>query len=97
MSASVDRIIAATATAFEVSPEELRGASRSRSVARARHVAMALTREITGASYPEIGRAFRRDHSTVLDGVRRVELLVERDARVAGLVDALRVELEGGA
>jgi len=43
--------------------------------ARARHVAMYLCREMTGKSFPTIGRAFGdRDHSTVIYACRKVEM-----------------------
>lgn len=41
-------------------------------LARPRHIAMYLARELTPRSYPEIGRMFRRDHTTVMSGVSRI-------------------------
>ena len=57
---------------------------RNRSVARPRQVAMALAKELTNHSLPEIGDAFGgRDHTTVLHACKRVKELRESDRRVA--------------
>ena len=49
------------------------GPCRLGHIAFARHRAMALLRWSTGMSYPAIGRIFRRDHTTVIAGVRHYE------------------------
>lgn len=56
------------------SAEDLRGRRRSRDLVRWRHVAYATLRLATAgrASYPELGRVFGRDHTTVMHGVARV-------------------------
>jgi len=70
------------ATHYGYTLEELLGPRRNRTLAKARHVAMLLARQ-QGLSYPELGRAFRRDHSTVISGVRSVRrrLLAEPQLR----------------
>ncbi|MFZ2508356.1 MAG: helix-turn-helix domain-containing protein, partial [Steroidobacteraceae bacterium] len=56
---------------------------RSRSIARPRQVAMALSRELTNHSLPEIGDAFGgRDHTTVLHACDRIKGLRDSDRRV---------------
>ena len=63
---------------------DLLSAGRSRSLARPRQVAMALAKELTRHSLPEIGDAFgRRDHTTVLHACRRIKALREEDQRIA--------------
>lgn len=53
---------------------------RSRSVARPRQVAMALSKELTNHSLPEIGDAFGgRDHTTVLHACRKIAQLREEN------------------
>ena len=55
---------------------------RSRSVARPRQLAMALARELTNHSLPEIGNAFGgRDHTTVLHACRKIDELKESDSK----------------
>ena len=64
--------------------EELRGPSRYRLVALARHELMGwLRRNVPGLSYPDIGRLLDRDHTTVISGVRKAGALAARDPRVA--------------
>lgn len=45
----------------------------SQQISAVRYMAMALCRELTGASLPEIGRFFGRDHSTVLHGLQTID------------------------
>jgi chromosomal replication initiator protein len=55
---------------------------------------MFLARELTGQSFPEIGRGFGdRDHSTVLHAVRSVSTEVTRDPELAVTVNNLRARL----
>lgn len=57
---------------------------RSRSVARPRQLAMALAKELTNHSLPEIGDAFGgRDHTTVLHACRKIEELKKTDMRIS--------------
>jgi chromosomal replication initiator protein len=56
---------------------------RTRSVARPRQVAMALARELTEHSLPEIGDAFGgRDHTTVIHACEQVRKLKDSDSRI---------------
>ena len=56
---------------------------RTRSIARPRQVAMALTKEMTTHSLPEIGEAFGgRDHTTVMHACRTIEKLRETENRL---------------
>ena len=50
----------------------VKGSARSKATSEARSVAMYLTRQLTGMSYPEIGRIFDRHHTTVLKNVEQV-------------------------
>jgi len=62
---------------------DLLSKKRSRSIARPRQFGMALAKELTNHSLPEIGDAFGgRDHTTVLHGCRRIESLRETDKRI---------------
>ena len=62
---------------------ELTGKKRNRSFARPRQIAMALSRELTGNSYPEIGQAFDgRDHSTVIHACEKVNELRAEDSHL---------------
>ncbi|RZU99522.1 chromosomal replication initiator protein DnaA [Spiribacter vilamensis] len=67
---------------YKVRVSDLLSKRRSRSIARPRQMAMALAKELTSHSLPEIGDAFGgRDHTTVLHACRKVQELRESDAR----------------
>jgi hypothetical protein len=61
------------ANQFLVTPASVLGRSRSKGVAAARAMAMALVRRRTRLSYPELGRVFGRDHTTVMVAVKKAE------------------------
>jgi len=68
---------------YKIKLSELLSKRRSRSVARPRQVAMALAKELTGHSLPEIGEAFGgRDHTTVLHACRKVKELQETSREI---------------
>ena len=90
---TMQQVMAATATAFGVPPLRLIGARRSQDVVLARHVAMYICREVSGRTLKEIGAAFRRDHSTVTYGVRRVEHQRARDPGLDRLLEKLLRQL----
>jgi chromosomal replication initiator protein len=81
---TIDNIQKTVAEYFKIRVAELLSKRRSRSIARPRQIAMALAKELTRHSLPEIGDAFGgRDHTTVLHACRRVSLLRESEPRVA--------------
>jgi len=67
---------------YKIRVSDLLSKRRSRSIARPRQMAMALAKELTSHSLPEIGDAFGgRDHTTVLHACRKVQTLRESDAK----------------
>jgi chromosomal replication initiator protein len=80
---SIENIQKTVAEYFKIRVADLLSKRRSRSIARPRQVAMALSKELTNHSLPEIGDAFGgRDHTTILHGCRRVAALRETDKRI---------------
>ncbi|MCW3147765.1 chromosomal replication initiator protein DnaA [Stutzerimonas stutzeri] len=80
---SVDNIQRTVAEYYKIKISDLLSKRRSRSVARPRQVAMALSKELTNHSLPEIGDAFGgRDHTTVLHACRKIAELREIDADI---------------
>jgi chromosomal replication initiator protein len=87
----VEEIQDRVAEAFGISRAELVGSSRATGPLHARQVAILLTRELTDLSLPQIGRLYGgRDHSTVLNSLRRVEDRVAEDGDLAKKVQKLR-------
>jgi chromosomal replication initiator protein len=80
---TVENIQKTVAEYYKIRIADLLSKRRSRSIARPRQVAMALAKELTNHSLPEIGDAFGgRDHTTVLHACRRVKELRETERRV---------------
>ncbi len=80
---SIENIQKTVADYFKIRVGDLLAKKRSRSIARPRQIAMALAKELTNHSLPEIGDAFGgRDHTTVLHACRRIEALRETEKRV---------------
>ena len=75
---SIDNIQRTVAEYYKIKVSDLLSKRRNRSVARPRQVAMALSKELTNHSLPEIGDAFGgRDHTTVLHACRKIKTLRE--------------------
>ena len=80
---SIENIQKTVADYFKIRVADLLSKRRSRSIARPRQLAMALAKELTNHSLPEIGDAFGgRDHTTVLHGCRRISALRETEKRL---------------
>jgi chromosomal replication initiator protein len=81
---TVENIQKTVAEYFKIRVADLLSKRRNRSIARPRQIAMALAKELTTHSLPEIGDAFGgRDHTTVLHACRRIKALRETETRVA--------------
>ncbi|HET7510205.1 MAG TPA: chromosomal replication initiator protein DnaA [Solirubrobacterales bacterium] len=88
---SVEEIQQRVAERFGISRAELVGTSRAATPLRARQVAIFLTRDLTDLSLPQIGRLYGgRDHTTVLNSLRRVEASLDEDADLAEKIRELR-------
>lgn len=75
---TIENIQKTVAEYYKIRVADLLSKRRSRSVARPRQMAMALSKELTNHSLPEIGDAFGgRDHTTVLHACRKIESLKE--------------------
>jgi chromosomal replication initiator protein len=73
---TIDNIIKTVAEYYKIKVADILSKRRTRSVARPRQMAMALAKELTNNSYPEIGNSFSgRDHTTVIHAVRKIKEL----------------------
>jgi chromosomal replication initiator protein len=94
---AVEEIQQVVASSFGISRAELVGTTRSATPLRARQVAIFLTRELTDLSLPQIGRLYGgRDHTTILNSLRRVEAGIAGDAELARRVTELRDAIHSG-
>ncbi|MDO6427640.1 chromosomal replication initiator protein DnaA [Thalassotalea sp. 1_MG-2023] len=75
---TIDNIQKTVAEYYKIKVSDLLSKRRNRSVARPRQIAMALSKDLTNHSLPEIGEAFGgKDHTTVLHACRKVKALRE--------------------
>lgn len=80
---TIDNIQKTVAEYYKIRTSDLHSNRRSRSITRPRQLAMALSKELTNHSLPEIGAAFGgRDHTTVLHGCRKIAELRESDNKM---------------
>ncbi len=81
---SIDNIIQTVSEYFNIKESEILSKTRSRNVARPRQLAMALCKELTEHSLPEIGFAFGgRDHTTVLHACKQIGTLCKTENEVS--------------
>ena len=87
---SIDNIQKTVADYYKVKVSEMYSKKRSRNIARPRQIAMALAKELTHLSLPDIGEAFGgRDHTTVLHACRKVAALKAASYEVTKDFDSL--------
>jgi chromosomal replication initiator protein len=80
---------------YDIRLSDMLGPKRTRTLARPRQVAMWLCKRLTSRSLPEIGRKFgKRDHTTIMHGVRKIDELRQSDSQIADDLELLRRALE---
>lgn len=92
---SVKRILDAVSQHYRISVVEMLSGRRQADLVTARQVVMYLARKHTMRSYPQIGQVLgRRDHTTVLWGVSKIEGRLEREPRLVADIEAIRAKLQ---
>ncbi len=94
---SAEQIITRVAEHYHVRAADIRGNRRPANIAHPRQVAMYLTRRITGLSFPEIGREFNRDNSTVQHGCKKIESDIKTNPNLRAELEMLEKMCRGGA
>jgi chromosomal replication initiator protein len=93
---SIENIQKTVADYYKIKVSEMYSKKRSRNVARPRQIAMALAKELTHMSLPDIGEAFGgRDHTTVLHACRKVALLRNTNSDITRDINSLLKVLRG--
>jgi chromosomal replication initiator protein len=91
---TVEAVQKAVAAHFSVRIADLKGPRRHKGVSRPRMIAMYLSRELTGSSFPEIGLRFGgKDHSTVINACKRMIEIQESDAELRATITSIRAQL----
>lgn len=90
---SIDEVQRLVCHHFQIRSTDLLSKDRSKTVAMARHVAMYLCKSSLQASYPEVGRAFGKDHTTVMSAVKKMKEMRERDAQLRSHLEELERQM----
>jgi len=91
---AMEDIQEAVCAQFHVKMNELKSRRRSKTLVHPRQVAMFLCRELTDASYPEIGRQFGgKDHTTIIHACRQVAKAREADAALRATLETLKEQI----
>ncbi|HKY02214.1 MAG TPA: helix-turn-helix domain-containing protein, partial [Burkholderiales bacterium] len=81
---------------YKIKVADLHSRTRTRAIARPRQMAMALAKELTEMSLPEIGDAFgNRDHTTVIHACRTIAALRPKDSELNRDFHVLEQSLKG--
>ena len=78
-----DLIIREAARYFSLSPDDIKGHSKTQLVSLARQISMYLIRHLAAKTLNEIGKVFKKDHSTVLSSIKKIEGLKHSDSKIA--------------
>lgn len=87
---SIEDVQRKVAERYNIRVSEMTSKRRERSVARPRQIAMYLAKNLTTKSLPDIGRAFDRDHTTVIHAVKTIEEMCLKDPAFKAEIDSLR-------
>jgi len=82
-------VVTMVANFFGLTVDDIMSRSRRQRIAMARHVTFYIMRNVGKCSYPQIGKAFDYDHSTVLSAVDRIERLIASDEDIRFAVTTL--------
>lgn len=82
------------ASQFKIQTSELQSKTRKKAVALPRQISMFLARKYTEEGLAEIGRAFNRDHSTVLHSIKVITAAMARNSSIRGQIDFLAGKLK---
>ncbi len=86
----VETIIDVVAEHFKMGVGDLLGKKRNKEIVMPRQIAMYLAREMGNMSYPDIGRAFDRDYTTVIHSYEKVKAELKRDTTLRGAISEIR-------
>ena len=92
---TVDKIFTAVFKKYNVRRDDLVGTRRTKDVAAARHITIYLIRRVTDMSFPNIGKIFSRDHSTIMSSIDTVERKLHSDTVFSVEINELIKEVSG--
>ncbi|MDD3150573.1 MAG: chromosomal replication initiator protein DnaA, partial [Candidatus Gastranaerophilales bacterium] len=91
---NIDKVIEETAKYFAVEPSIIKGQGRSKDISYARQIAIYLTRELIGASFPVIGESFgKRKHTSILYAYEKVKEDIGRNKKLNSDIEEISREI----
>jgi chromosomal replication initiator protein len=94
---AMDDIEEAVAARFHVKIADLKSRRRSKTLVYPRQIAMHLCRELTNASFPEIGRQFGgKDHTTIIHACKQIAKALEKDNTLKATLESLKAQITKG-
>ena len=91
---TVDNIKETVAEYFGITVKDIDSTARPASIAHPRMMAMAIARDLTGQSFPSLGKQFGgKDHSTVMNAMRKITALCLKDQKAKEDYDNLKLRL----
>lgn len=84
------KVIDKTAKFFGISKEDILGKSRQKDINHARQTACYLMKYELKMSFPQIGKEFSRDHSTIMNSVSKIEKCLKLDSEIRSQIESLR-------
>ena len=81
-----DVIIRETARYFNLTPDDLKRSIQTKNISLARQISMFIMRDLTPMTFTDIGKVFKKDHSTVLSAVKKITALKESDPKTANTI-----------
>ncbi len=93
---TISNIIQKVGETFNISEKDIKSTKRQSKIATARHIAIYIAREITEASYEEIGKEFsNRDHSTITHSLKKVENIIQNEPKQKEIIEDLIKNIRG--
>jgi chromosomal replication initiator protein len=75
---------------FNVKVSDLKNRKKNNAIVLPRQISMYTIRKLTNLSYPEIGQLFGgKDHSTVIHSIKKIELLIQKDKKIKGIIESI--------
>jgi len=91
---SCRKILTAISERSQISVKRLRGSERNTHIVVWRQLVHYLCRELTSLSFPVIAKAVNRDHTTLLNSIRRIEERMNKDPALRNYINRVRDELK---
>ena len=91
---SIETIQKEVSNYFGIKINDIKSSKKQKNIAFPRQISMYLVRRYTGASYPEIGEKFGKDHSTVIHAVKKIENLIKDDLSIKNTINSLSRSIE---